>query len=89
MSDKIKLQQPIINGSLRSTNFFNGRLVTGADMSREQTARREAVSPSVRRRAKASHTVWKSNTMFPPKANPLSMLTRVWRSTVAGRLCIC
>ena len=44
MSDKIKLQQPIINGSLRSTNFFNGRLVTGADMSREQTARREAVS---------------------------------------------
>lgn len=44
MSSQIKLQQPIINGSLRSTNFFNGRLVTGADMSREQTARREAVS---------------------------------------------
>lgn len=43
MSSQIKLQQPVINGSLRSTNFFNGRLVTGADMSREQTARREAV----------------------------------------------
>lgn len=43
MSSQIKLQQPVINGSLRSTNFFNGRLLTGADMSREQTARREAV----------------------------------------------
>lgn len=42
MSSQIKLQQPVINGSLRSTNFFNGRLVTGADMTREQTARREA-----------------------------------------------
>jgi hypothetical protein len=41
MSSQIKLQQPVINGSLRSTNFFNGRLVTGADMNREQTARRE------------------------------------------------
>lgn len=41
MSSQTKLQQPIINGSLRSTNFFNGRLVTGADMNREQAARRE------------------------------------------------
>ena len=40
----VKIQQPIVNGSLRSTNFFNGRLVTGADMSREQAARREAVA---------------------------------------------
>lgn len=40
----IKLQQPIINGSVRATNFFNGRLVTGADMTREQNARREAVN---------------------------------------------
>ena len=40
----VKLQQPITNGSLRVTNFFNGRLVTGADMTREQNARREAVS---------------------------------------------
>jgi hypothetical protein len=39
----IKLKQPIINGSLRATNFFNGRLVTGADLTREQTSRREAV----------------------------------------------
>lgn len=42
MSDQTKLQQPIIGGSLRSTNFFNGRLLTGADMNREQNARREA-----------------------------------------------
>jgi hypothetical protein len=38
-----KLNEPIIQGSLRATNFFNGRLVTGADLTREQTARREAV----------------------------------------------
>lgn len=43
MSSQLKLKQPIINGSLRATNFFNGRLVTGADLTREQTARREAV----------------------------------------------
>ncbi len=40
----IKLQQPIGNGSVRATNFFNGRLVTGADMTREQNARRETVN---------------------------------------------
>lgn len=40
----VKIQQPIVSGSLRTTNFFNGRLVTGADMTREQAARREAVS---------------------------------------------
>lgn len=40
----VKIQQPITNGGLRATNFFNGRLVTGADLTREQTARREAVS---------------------------------------------
>ena len=44
MSNQQKLQQPITNGSLRVTNFFNGRLVTSADMTREQIARREAVS---------------------------------------------
>lgn len=38
----IKLQEPISSGSLRATNFFNGRLVTSADLTREQTARREA-----------------------------------------------
>ncbi len=40
----VKIQQPVVSGSLRTTNFFNGRLVTGADMTREQAARREAVA---------------------------------------------
>ena len=40
----VKIQHPVVSGSLRTTNFFNGRLVTGADMTREQTARREAVA---------------------------------------------
>src|SRR5215218_8124416 len=43
MANQLKLQEPITNGGLQNTNFFNGRLVTGADMTREQTARREAV----------------------------------------------
>jgi hypothetical protein len=42
MSGELKLQQPIAVDGLQSTNFFNGRLVTGADMTREQVARREA-----------------------------------------------
>jgi hypothetical protein len=42
MSGELKLQQPISSDGLQSTNFFNGRLVTGADMTREQIARREA-----------------------------------------------
>jgi hypothetical protein len=40
----IKLQEPITGGGLQNTNFFNGRLVTGADMTREQTSRRQAVN---------------------------------------------
>jgi hypothetical protein len=40
----VKIQQPVADGGLRTTNFFNGRLVTGADMTREQAARREADS---------------------------------------------
>ena len=40
----VKLQEPITGGGLQNTNFFNGRLVTGADLTREQEARREAVS---------------------------------------------
>lgn len=43
MPDQIKLQEPIKNGSLSATNFFNGRLVTGTDLTREQDSRREAV----------------------------------------------
>ena len=41
---KLKLQQPVTSGGLQNTNFFNGRLITGADMTREQTARRETVA---------------------------------------------
>jgi hypothetical protein len=43
MTNQLKLQQPVLKGSLRATNFFNGRLVTDTDMTREQDARREAV----------------------------------------------
>ena len=44
MTHQLKLQQPVTSGGLQNTNFFNGRLITGADLTREQTARREAVS---------------------------------------------
>lgn len=37
-----QLQQPLTEGGIRNVNFFNGRLLTGKDMSREQAARREA-----------------------------------------------
>jgi hypothetical protein len=36
------LDQPLPEGGIRTVNFFNGRLLTGSDMSREQAARREA-----------------------------------------------
>lgn len=35
-------KQPVLDDGIRLTNFFNGRLLTGADMRREQTAVREA-----------------------------------------------
>jgi hypothetical protein len=38
----LQLQQPLKDGGIRSVNFFNGRLLTGKDLSREQAARREA-----------------------------------------------
>jgi hypothetical protein len=38
----LQLQQPLTDGGIRSVNFFNGRLLTGKDLSREQAARREA-----------------------------------------------
>ena len=42
-TDDIKqLQEPLTDGGIRSVNFFNGRLLTGKDFSREQDARREA-----------------------------------------------
>jgi hypothetical protein len=37
-----QLQQPLTDGGIRSVNFFNGRLLSGKDLTREQTARREA-----------------------------------------------
>ena len=35
------LQQPVLEGGIRSINFFNGRLLTGEDLSKEQDANRE------------------------------------------------
>lgn len=40
--DVLQLQQPLKDGGIRSVNFFNGRLLSGKDLSREQAARREA-----------------------------------------------
>lgn len=36
------LQQTILDGGIRAVNFFNGRLLSGEDLTREQIARREA-----------------------------------------------
>jgi hypothetical protein len=41
-SDFVALQEPFGEDAIRTVNFFNGRLLTGNDMSREQAARREA-----------------------------------------------
>jgi len=35
------LEQPVTDGGIASVNFFNGRLLTGEDLSREQRAARE------------------------------------------------
>lgn len=40
--DVLQLEQPLNEGGIRSVNFFNGRLLAGRDLSREQAARREA-----------------------------------------------
>ena len=40
--DFIDLEQPVGDGGIESVNFFNGRLLTGGDMSREQAARRSS-----------------------------------------------
>lgn len=37
-----ELQTPILEGGIRSVNFFNGRLLTARDLSREQNANAEA-----------------------------------------------
>src|SRR6266853_2097409 len=42
VDDILQLQQPLKDGGIRSVNFFNGRLLTSKDLTREQAARREA-----------------------------------------------
>src|SRR5215207_5511962 len=42
MDSRISLQQPILDGGIRSINFFNGRLLSARDLTREQSANREA-----------------------------------------------
>jgi hypothetical protein len=39
--NSIELLAPILGGGIRSVNFFNGRLLSGEDMSKEQAANRE------------------------------------------------
>lgn len=41
-SDVVQLQEPLTAGGIRSVNFFNGRLLSSKDLTREQLARREA-----------------------------------------------
>jgi hypothetical protein len=38
----LELQQPLKDGGIRTVNFFNGRLLTGKDLSREQDARSQS-----------------------------------------------
>jgi hypothetical protein len=40
--DFVDLEQPVRKGGIESVNFFNGRLLTGGDLAREQQARRTA-----------------------------------------------
>src|SRR3954471_2637969 len=42
MDSRIDLQEPVLDGGIRSINFFNGRLLSARDLTREQTAYREA-----------------------------------------------
>lgn len=42
MSSRIDLQQPVLDSGIRSINFFNGRLLSARDLTREQSASREA-----------------------------------------------
>ena len=42
MDSRIDLLQPVLDGGIRSINFFNGRLLSARDLTREQTANREA-----------------------------------------------
>jgi hypothetical protein len=42
MSAKINIQEPVLDGGIRSVNYFTGRLLTANDLSREKLAHREA-----------------------------------------------
>src|SRR5437870_2957541 len=42
MGNLLDLQQPLLDGGIRSVNFFNGRLLTGKDLLRVDEARRLA-----------------------------------------------
>lgn len=42
MDSQIDLQQPVLDGGIRSINFFNGRLLSARDLTLEQSAYREA-----------------------------------------------
>jgi len=42
MDSQISLQQAILDGGIRSVNFFNGRLLSAGDLTREQVATRQA-----------------------------------------------
>jgi hypothetical protein len=42
MTEYLALDAPITDAAIRTVNFFNGRLLTGPDLAREQQARREA-----------------------------------------------
>lgn len=42
LDNVLQLQQPLKEGGIRQVNFFNGRLLTGKDLAREQLAHRQA-----------------------------------------------
>src|SRR3954463_13438785 len=42
VKEVLQLQQPLTDGGIPPVNFFNGRLLAGKALPREQTARREA-----------------------------------------------
>jgi len=42
IDEVLQLQQPVTDGAIRAVRFFNGRLLTANDLTRQQQARREA-----------------------------------------------
>ncbi|WP_213982417.1 hypothetical protein [Sphingomonas sp. dw_22] len=43
-TDVLQLDEPVVADAIRTVNFFNGRLLTGGDLGREQQARRGALA---------------------------------------------